>query len=179
MAAPGLEARIDDRRPGRPGGPGRDPSFEGGDLVVAELPTRGHLEFARLADRLDQEAPVRVPGIDRRAGLSPFQGRLPGVEPKPPLLLLGAVAWAALLDQERADFLLEGVGVLGRRPGDGPREAGQERHDREEEGSQRRASWGVAGSGRTRKMTGGLAWPPAAAEVRWKARSWGGRPCRR
>src|SRR6185295_12970250 len=76
-----------------------------------------HLELVVLAvaDGLDEKAVVGIARKDGgRAGLAALQRPFPGVEPESALDLLrvGAVAAVALVDEDRADLLLEELEAL-------------------------------------------------------------------
>ena len=114
-----------------------------GDLPVRELLLRRHLQVVVLvADRLDQQALLRVAGDDDGAGLAAVHHAGLRVEPQVALVLLGAVAWIAVLGQERPDGRLEeldgggvGLGRLCRRVAAGRsrcrRDVGRGHHPRE------------------------------------------------
>src|SRR5262249_9168151 len=86
-------------------------------LPLGELaPGRHLLQAVLAADRLDEQAGLRTTGPDRRPTHAALLPTGPGIQAQAALLLVGAVAADAVLHQERAHFLLEGL-VRGRKGG--------------------------------------------------------------
>ena len=117
----GLGRGIVGRRGGtRVGRAHRDPGREVGDLRGAELVLGRHLEFlVRITHGADEEAVVGLARHERGTGFAALEQRRAGVEAETRTEFLGrggAVAFVAMLDQQRADFLfkkLEGFGCGG------------------------------------------------------------------
>ena len=102
----------------RVGGADLHPGFEVGDLRGGELRLRRHLQTrpscrTALMSRLLPGSPGTIAG----PGAPPLSTPVAGVEQQlaADLLRLGRVALVAVLDQERADLLLEELDPLGRR----------------------------------------------------------------
>ena len=68
-----------------------------------------------VGDGLDQQALVRLGRNDRRPGIAPLEHGLATVQPQARRLLLGAVAFHALVDQDRPDPRLEKFDGRGRK----------------------------------------------------------------
>ena len=66
-----------------------------------------HREIAFAADRLEQFALVRFLDVEDRAFVGPLEEMPAAIKPQPVLLFLLAVAFEAMLGQERADFFFE------------------------------------------------------------------------
>ena len=132
---PGPADRLRDGR--RPGGAHLDPCGDRLDRRIAELALGGHLDLGvRLADRLDEQARVRVAGYDRGTALSSFDQRFAGVEPQRSRLLLRAVARQARVDQDRPNLRFEELGLIRWYVRTGSRRSGQNHdHQREDDWS--------------------------------------------
>src|SRR5688500_13826788 len=95
-----------------------DPLLEVGGHVVGQLAARRHLQL-RVADRLKEQALRGVAWNQSGAAVAAGAERVAGVEPQAAfdLVRLFGMALVAVLDQHRADLLLEEVDLLARRFG--------------------------------------------------------------
>ena len=98
----------------RIGGSHFDPSFKIGNDVRGEFAFGWHPIIA-VVDRMPQRTAVQVPWDDRRAGFPTGQQSFAILdrESASDRLLAGRMATVAMLDQDRADFSLEEVELIG------------------------------------------------------------------
>jgi hypothetical protein len=99
----------------RPGCADGDPFDERGNLLFRELPLRRHF-IGLPPHRLDEQALVRFFGHDGRPRVASGDGQCPSVQPQPAfqVLRIRTVALETVLNQQRSDFALEKLDLLGR-----------------------------------------------------------------
>ena len=117
---PGV-GRLDRRRRrglGRPGCAQVDPGFDRGDRLGGQLAVGRHFDFILVAQRLHQQAALRVARGNRRSAVAAANRGGARVEPQTSLLFF-AVTLQTMLGEERANMPLEILDALGRRRGRG------------------------------------------------------------
>ena len=90
-----------------PGSPGPDPTGQHRHLAALQRSGRRHLQLARSAQRLNQEASARFPGNDGRAAPAPQQRRPARLQRKPAHSGLVVVTAQAMPGEQRPHLLLE------------------------------------------------------------------------
>ena len=131
----------------RVGGTHLHPLLERGNFRIGKLSLGRHFHFL-VADRLDQQALVRIARDDRRTVVAAHLPALLAVQHQPALNRFGVfrMALVAMLHQQRADFRLEELQMLAgqllsgencgrKQSGDKQGKTGGSRHARRPEGN--------------------------------------------